>query len=90
MRLNFSGVDEVEIREGVRRIGKVIAEQIELYETLTGRPQGEPGMPGREAEDVPEIDGRPNSSASITDSSRADSGDGGDVVPFKKAAEGGE
>jgi 2-aminoadipate transaminase len=90
MRLNFSGVDEVEIREGVRRIGKVIAEQMELYKTLTGRPQGEPGMPGREAEDVPEIDGRPNSSASITDSSRADSGDGGDVVPFKKAAEGGE
>jgi 2-aminoadipate transaminase len=36
MRLNFSGVDEGEIREGVRRIGKVIAEQVELYEALTG------------------------------------------------------
>ena len=36
MRLNFSGVDEDEIREGVRRIGKVIAEQVELYGTLTG------------------------------------------------------
>jgi 2-aminoadipate transaminase len=36
LRLNFSGVNEDEIREGVRRIGKTIAEQVELYETLTG------------------------------------------------------
>ena len=36
MRLNFSGADEAEIREGVRRIGKVIAEQVGLYSTLTG------------------------------------------------------
>jgi 2-aminoadipate transaminase len=36
MRLNFSGVDEVEIREGVRRIGKVIHEQVELYRTIQG------------------------------------------------------
>jgi 2-aminoadipate transaminase len=36
MRLNFSGVDDAEIREGIRRIGKVIAEQVELYGALTG------------------------------------------------------
>ncbi|MEK6278064.1 MAG: PLP-dependent aminotransferase family protein [Actinomycetota bacterium] len=36
MRLNFSGSTEEEIREGIRRIGKVVAEQIGLYETLTG------------------------------------------------------
>ena len=36
MRLNFSGVNEDEIREGIRRIGKVIAEQVALYGTLTG------------------------------------------------------
>ena len=36
MRLNFSGVSEDEIREGIRRIGKVIAEQVELYGALTG------------------------------------------------------
>ena len=36
MRLNFSGVDEADIREGIRRIGKVIAEQVDLYGTLTG------------------------------------------------------
>ncbi len=36
MRLNFSGVEESEIAEGVRRIGKVISEQVELYGALTG------------------------------------------------------
>src|SRR4051812_37223637 len=36
MRLNFSAVDEGDIREGVRRIGKVVAEQLALYGTLTG------------------------------------------------------
>jgi 2-aminoadipate transaminase len=36
MRLNFSGVGEEEIREGIRRIGKAIAEQVELYGALTG------------------------------------------------------
>jgi 2-aminoadipate transaminase len=36
MRLNFSGVGEEEIREGVRRIGRVISEQVELYGALTG------------------------------------------------------
>jgi 2-aminoadipate transaminase len=41
MRLNFSGVTEDEIREGIRRIGEVIAEQVELFETLTGEtPEG--------------------------------------------------
>jgi 2-aminoadipate transaminase len=37
MRLNFSGVDETAIREGVRRIGKVVQEQVALYSTLTHR-----------------------------------------------------
>jgi 2-aminoadipate transaminase len=35
MRLNFSGVTVEEIREGIRRIGEVVAEQVALYETLT-------------------------------------------------------
>src|SRR3954469_13108230 len=42
MRLNFSGVNEDEIREGVRRIGKVVREQLELFGTLTG---AEPARP---------------------------------------------
>jgi 2-aminoadipate transaminase len=36
LRLNFSGVGEDDIREGIRRIGKVVAEQVALYGTLTG------------------------------------------------------
>ncbi len=42
MRLNFSGVGEEEIREGIRRIGNVIAEQVELYGNLTGEQLAEP------------------------------------------------
>ena len=37
MRLNFSGVDEDSIREGVRRIGEIVSEQVALYGTLTGQ-----------------------------------------------------
>jgi 2-aminoadipate transaminase len=43
LRLNFSGVDEDEIREGVRRIGKVVREQVGLYGTLTGAAPAEGG-----------------------------------------------
>ncbi len=37
LRLNFSGVGEDDIREGVRRIGVVVREQLELLDRLTGR-----------------------------------------------------
>jgi 2-aminoadipate transaminase len=47
MRLNFSGVHEDDIREGVRRIGKVVREQVELFSTLTG---AEPVRGAREAQ----------------------------------------
>jgi 2-aminoadipate transaminase len=36
MRLNFSASDEESIREGIRRIGEVVTEQVRLYGTLTG------------------------------------------------------
>jgi 2-aminoadipate transaminase len=58
MRLNFSGVDEGEIREGVRRIGEVIAEQLELFGALTGsrpapaRTEPVPAEPDAELADV--------------------------------------
>jgi len=42
MRLNFSGVGEDDIREGIRRIGKVTREQVELFGTLTGTRPAEP------------------------------------------------
>ena len=35
MRLNFSGVSEERIIEGIRRIGSVARDQLELYETMT-------------------------------------------------------
>jgi 2-aminoadipate transaminase len=44
MRLNFSGVAEEQIREGIRRLGEVVREQVALYGTLTGAyPPGQPG-----------------------------------------------
>jgi len=36
MRLNFSASDPATIEEGVRRIGALVAEQIELYGAITG------------------------------------------------------
>jgi 2-aminoadipate transaminase len=42
MRLNFSGVGEDAIREGVRRIAAVVREQVSLYGTLTGRAEVAP------------------------------------------------
>src|SRR6202012_3375683 len=47
MRLNFSGVSDADIREGVRRIGKVVGEQVALYGTLTGMKPAEPPVEGR-------------------------------------------
>jgi 2-aminoadipate transaminase len=48
MRLNFSGVDETRIREGVRRIGAVVAEQVGLYGTLTGADPAQAPSPAEE------------------------------------------
>jgi 2-aminoadipate transaminase len=51
MRLNFSGSGEESIREGIRRIGEVVTEQVELYGTLTGE------QPARRAEPAPQAGG---------------------------------
>jgi 2-aminoadipate transaminase len=45
MRLNFSGVDEDAIREGIRRIGEVVREQVAMYSTLTGAQPAEAARP---------------------------------------------
>jgi 2-aminoadipate transaminase len=37
MRLNFAGVPDHDIREGIRRIGKVLGEQVRLFGTLTSQ-----------------------------------------------------
>ncbi|MGI8661453.1 MAG: PLP-dependent aminotransferase family protein, partial [Thermoleophilaceae bacterium] len=51
MRLNFSASGGDHIREGIRRIGEVIKEQVALYGTLTGElpTLAEPGERGRPA-----------------------------------------
>ena len=54
MRLNFSGVAEDDLREGVRRIGKVVAEQVQLYSTLTGAPPAPARPAPSEAEEESE------------------------------------
>jgi 2-aminoadipate transaminase len=45
LRLNYSGVGEAEIREGIRRLGEVVSEQVALYGTLTGRPAAPQSRP---------------------------------------------
>jgi len=67
MRLNFSGVSEDDIHEGVRRIGRVVREQVALFGTLTGASPAAPARPaphtGGEHDPMvepapPEADGR--------------------------------
>jgi 2-aminoadipate transaminase len=55
MRLNFSGVSVDEIREGIRRIGKVIQEQVSLYSTLTGVPRTAAATPEPEPASAAEV-----------------------------------
>jgi len=76
MRLNFSGVGEDEIREGIRRIGAAVAEQVELYEALTNSAASsalaQPRKSDMDAAGLP----RPGA---------AEQGqDGGEVLPFRK------
>ncbi len=58
MRLNFSASPEDELREGIRRIGGVISEQMALYETITGEHRVETRAggrgPGRRGRPTPE------------------------------------
>ena len=74
MRLNFSGSNEEQIREGIGRIGKVIWEQVNLYETLTGE----------ESQPAASSASRPGAAGS-----RAGQGSEESVIPFRRKAEGG-
>jgi 2-aminoadipate transaminase len=80
MRLNFSAVAEADIREGVRRIGKVVAEQVALYGTLTGEPAEKPR---RRAAAPPEAPAEPAAPAAPAD-------EGARVLPMRsrRAGEG--
>jgi 2-aminoadipate transaminase len=50
MRLNFAGMPEEDIREGVRRIGRAIREQLALLGSLTGTPSARERRPPAAAE----------------------------------------
>src|SRR5215212_1539667 len=50
MRLNFSGCDEEAIREGIRRIGETVTEQVALYGTLTGEESRQSPVASRQDE----------------------------------------
>jgi 2-aminoadipate transaminase len=81
MRLNFSGVGKEEIREGIRRIGKTIAEQVELYGALTSD-SAAPSAPAQPRESDLDAADLPRT-ASVEPAQ-----DGGDVLPFRKASGG--
>ena len=75
MRLNFSASDSAEIEEGVRRIGRVISEQVELYEAIT------------QTHDVPpaQRSGDPGEARMASRPGAAGSGEGtGSVIPFPR------
>ncbi len=70
MRLNFSGSTEEEIREGVRRIGAVVSEQVELYGAIT-REQPAAPRPGTRYPGVEGSDSVPGTG-------------GADVLPMRR------
>ncbi len=55
MRLNFAGVAEQDIVEGIKRIGRVISEQVGLFGTLTGG-EGKPAEQSPTPESEPMAD----------------------------------
>jgi len=53
MRLNFAGVSEGDIREGVHRIGRAMREQLGLLGSLTGSSRPARSNIGQQAGDDP-------------------------------------
>jgi 2-aminoadipate transaminase len=78
MRLNFSGSTEEEIREGIARIGEVVSEQVELFESLTHKV---PPASSQRSGDPGEAGIRPGAAGSNEGRTS------GDVVPFRRQAE---
>jgi len=79
MRLNFSASQPAEIREGIQRIGGVVAEQVDLYESITGEHQL-PNVPPASSASPPGAAGSAEGrgSAPGSDQGRAD------VIPLRR------
>lgn len=77
MRLNFSAQSEDEIREGVRRIGEVAAEQVALYSDITGTHRAvSTGLHDQRERPL-------GSGGGAADSDSPDGPGGGEVVPMR-------
>ena len=77
MRLNFSGVGEDDLREGVARIGQVVNEQVRLYSTLTGSEPAAPRTPTADERASSTEQGGPAASRAT---------EGGRIVPLRRRA----
>jgi 2-aminoadipate transaminase len=84
MRLNFSGSDEDELREGIRRIGRVVSEQVALYETITGEHAPQGGHPGANPPGSGAAGEQPGGIGGPGGIDEPGGTDGGDVVPMKR------
>jgi 2-aminoadipate transaminase len=59
MRLNFAGVADADIREGVRRIGRAVREQLGLLGSLTGTGPAAPTPRAADRQEPAEEGGAP-------------------------------
>ncbi|MGH2956141.1 MAG: PLP-dependent aminotransferase family protein [Solirubrobacterales bacterium] len=80
IRLNFSASDPDELREGIRRIGAVVSEQVALYETITGE-QPSAGTSSGTKRVAPA--GAPSHDPGVPGEGSGDDA-GGEVVPMKR------
>jgi 2-aminoadipate transaminase len=74
MRLNFAGTPDREIREGIRRIGEVVREQVGLFGSETGAPPPGPSHGGAAGAETADGD-RVRTTGTPTDAERAGTGD---------------
>ncbi|HEV3070189.1 MAG TPA: PLP-dependent aminotransferase family protein [Solirubrobacteraceae bacterium] len=81
MRLNFAGVPEENIREGIRRIGKVVDEQVSLFGSLTGSPTRQALESAPQATESAPVDTATQNPAAGADSELAD------IVELPRAGE---
>jgi len=96
MRLNFSAQTADEIREGIRRIGAVIGQQVSLYETMTGehgvRPPSSASRPVDGPKPPASSASRPGAGGSTAGRDGTEPGEQppGRVVPFQRRRPQGE